>query len=445
MKRADVLNVGLSIHDKQLEVEYQIDKEFRGVISVDFPFEIAADLSVITTSGLWISVFLGQLCLSREIRLQFPIIEGMLEDLTPVITSLYDIRCYRNDIALVEAPIITADTIPARSSSRTQPTERRACTLWSGGTDSTLALILLMKNGYDVIPLHFDINVDVKEIEEMAVSKLSNQLGLPVKHIKVAFPDFITIATLYSDSFAIPPLENSIPHGRELLLFPPALIIASQFNIHYLCPAHENEVWTAQVSHEGKLIWRWDTQSEAMSVVLDNFVSKYVESPLHIFSPTSPITDFNKFAFLLFRHPELLENMSACYWDSWCGECIKCVRYYLYQRALNHSVVQFLHDPVVERNRYLQDYIYSWRNRELPYWTDVQYALYTIVDKHGVALEPLLEDYKKSVYPHIAEEMPKIRNRVFEMYPAKLLPPKWDSQWMEIISRKVESQIDLLQ
>jgi len=425
--RAKSLSVGLSTYERGLEITYQIDEDFRGRVSFEFPFAFTADQAMMSTIGLWEGIFLGQLCLAEEIELQFPIVEGMIEDLEPVIANLYDVRCYRDHIPLVDMPTIRADSIPRAPFCYTRHVSKRACALWSGGTDSTLALILLLNNGYERIPVDFSANVDVMKIERSAVDELADQLDLSVQHVKLDFPDFIPIATRYSNYIGRPPLENSVPHGRELLLLAPTLVIALQFNATNVCLGHENEVWTARVTHQGRSIYRWDTQSEAMTVVLDGFVSKYLNSPVRIFSPVASFTDFRKFAILLMEYPDLLQKMSSCYWDRWCGECTKCVRYCLYQRALGESLISFQHDPVKARNPYLENYVYSWENHELAYWADVQYALYTIVSQEELGLEPLLKDYKDAVYPAIAKEMPAIREKVLRIYPARLLPQDWDS------------------
>lgn len=435
--RAKSLSVGLSTYERGIEITYQIDEDFRGRVSFEFPVPFTADQAIMSTIGLWGSIFLGQLCLAQEIELQFPVVEGMIEHLEPVIASLYDVRCYIDHIPLVDMPTIRADSIPYAPSSHKRRDNKRACALWSGGTDSTLALILLANNGYERIPVDFSANVDVAEIERSAVDELADQLGLSVQHVKLEFPNFIPIATRYSNYIARPPLENSIPHGRELLLIAPTLVLAKQFNATNVSLGHENEVWTARVTHQGRVLWRWDTQSEAMTVVLNGFVSKYLKSPIRIFSPVASFTDFRKFTFLLVEYPDLLLKMSSCYWDRWCGECPKCVRYYLYQRALGESLISFQHDPVKEQNPYLESYVYSWQNRELTYWADIQHALYTIAKNEELGLEPLLKDYKDAVYPAIGKEMTAIREKVLGIYAAKLLPQDWDSS---LVGRSLPSQ-----
>ena len=431
--RAKGLSVDMSIRDRLLQVIYRIDQDSEMKISFEFPFTVEEHESVMSTFGLWAGIFLGQLCLAQEIELHFPIAEGMVEDLEPVISGLYDVRCYREGMPLVQLPTIRADVVASAPHARELHFNKRACVLWSGGTDSTLALRLLLSNGYEAIPVHPSVNVDVAEIERDAVGSLADQLQLSVHHVKLDFPDFVPIATRYSRTIARPPHENSIPHGRELLVVPPALVIADRANATSVCLGHEHEVWTARVTYQGKSIWRWDTQSEAMTAVLDGFVSKYLHSPIRIFSPVATFTDFRKFSILLREYPDLLSNISSCYWDRWCGECTKCVRYYLYQRALGESLISFQHDPVKERNPYLESYVYSWQDRDLTYWADLQYALYTMVQKEVTGLEPLLQDYKDAVYPVIAQEMPAIREKVLGIHPAKLLPQDWDSSLMKRI------------
>ncbi len=431
MMRAKRLLVNMLVYEKKIEVTYKIDEDFQGRVSFGFPFPISASPTVISAVGLWESIFLGQLCLAEEIELQFPIVEGMVEDLQPVVESIYDIRCCRDRISLVNLPIIKARHSPFAAVPVDDQPNKRACVLWSGGKDSTLSIVLLSKNGYEPIPLHFNANVDTVELERKAVIELAEQMKIEVQFVNIDFPDFVPIATRYSDAIARPPFDNSIPHSRELLLLGPAFIISKQLHASNICFGHEKSMWSAQVIYEGKPIWRWDTASEAMVTILNNFITKYIDRSIRVFSPVAPLSDFRSFEMLLREYPNLLQKITSCFFGHWCGKCGKCFRYYLYQRVLGEYCISFQQDPIKERNIHLEKYIYLWQDRERNFWADVQYALYKLVDGSSIESEPMLKYYKDVVYPLISDEMPQIRGQISDIHPNNLIPPDWNYEYGE--------------
>jgi 7-cyano-7-deazaguanine synthase in queuosine biosynthesis len=425
--RAQKLTVGAEINNNRIHVSYLIDTDFDGSLVFEFPFQIESDNLTRSTIGLWTAAFLGQFCLADEIQLKFPVYNEMLEDILPIIGSMYDVRCYRDNLPLFKLPSVVANCSTYDFLlDAMKPIEKRACMLWTGGKDSTLGILYLQKNGYDVVPIHFlNGNVDTADEERWAIDRLAEQMRLVVQTIKMSFPDFVPIATRYSKVIHRKPYENSIPHGRELLFLGPALLAAKSFRASSVCIASGNEDWTAKIVYQGKTIWRWDTASEDITIALQKFIYKYMQMSVNLFPPTAFLSDFQTFATLLIDYPDLLGKSSCCHFGAWCGECSKCVRYYLYQRALGKNIVSFKHDPAKENNWFLNDVIINWRDRETSYWSDLHYSLYTIVNQERNKLEPLLQKYKDNVFPFIESEIHLIRDKVLGIQPVSVLPQTW--------------------
>jgi 7-cyano-7-deazaguanine synthase in queuosine biosynthesis len=429
--RAKNLRVNLSMREQAVDVYYQIDDDFEGALSFQFPFPIECNPVMMSIIGLWESIFLAQLCFAEEVELQFPVVPSMIEDLKPVIQNLYDVRCHREQFPFVDLPDFrTSSPLDIPVSHKLSENNKKACPLWSGGADSTLSLLLLKENDFEVIPIHFGVNYDVARFEKLAVDEINKQLDLPIQYIDVNFPNFFPIVTQYSNCIASPPFHNSIPHGRELMLIAPSLLVANHYGATNICLAHESEVWTAKVTYRDKVFSKNDTQSEEMTLILDNFLSKYLNLPIKLFSPVAALSDFRKFKILLTKYPDVLRNISFCYWDQHCGECPKCIRYYLYQRALGKTVIFFQHDPVKEESPYLKMIIEFWQYRWQSYWIDINYALYNIVNNEK-DLEPLLQTYKDKVYPEIAGEIITIQKKALDTSPVQLLPVSWKSDFVE--------------
>jgi len=205
-----------------------------------------------------------------------------------------------------------------------------------------------------VVPLHVShVNVDAAKSELQAVEKLSGLLDTNFELLQVKFEQFLEIATRYSTKAREYPDINSVPHGRELLLLPVALMYASEFEASTICFGFENSTWTEEFEYEGQRYSRYDTQSEFCNTNLQNVIHRYVSPNISLFSPLASITEYRKFRMIATRFAELAQNTSSCYWGRSCGECSKCVLYYLFQRSLGLEVIQFEHNPIIERNPFI--------------------------------------------------------------------------------------------
>lgn len=425
--RAKHLQVSISKMSHGFSVHYKIDAQEVRSFSFEFPYKIHISDSTLHLIGALESVFLGQLCLADVIQLEFPLSEEILQLIKPVADSVYKVRCFRDELEF-HAPhfIISTSKKPnVTLASDAEPLERtrNVGILWSGGKDSTLAVMLLIQNGYRPFPIHINANIDTFEIEKSAVENLSNKLDIQPQYVILDFPDLLLLLKSYSKVKALPPFHNSVPHGRELLLLGAALVLASEFNMDYICFGLEKNMWIEQITFQGERIERWETGSETAFLALNTLIEQYSDKSVRLFSPVAPLSDFRVFATMAKSHPEFIAKMSSCLFGAWCGECIKCLRYDLYQKALGVDLIPFLKYPDMENNQILKALISSWDNHDQPYWSDIHFALSTIVRKEK-QLAPLLQHYKEAILPRLGD-LNSIEKDVNDLYEAKLLPDGW--------------------
>lgn len=422
IKGADKLTVWTEVKEKSILIHYDIVPGFSGHLTIYMPFNISPyDGLIQSLFGLWGGVFLGQLCLAKSIAFGSPTFAAGWEVLLSIVANLYEIRAYRDRLSFPPLPQPENLNEGYVSPYKTQ-VSNKACLLWSGGIDSSLSLLLLQKNGYEVIPIHVTINTGAIGGEIEAVRNMANQLGVQLHIVSYEFDDYLRIAKSFSNVIDIFPLENPVPHGRELLLVPIAILFALQLGAHVICLGHEHNAWTRQIEYQGRKIYRCDTQSEPANMVMQEFISKFICPEMHLFSPVASLSDYQKFYLMSKRYPEVLANTVSCFWGNWCGLCQKCSLYYILQRMAGLNVLSFQVDPI-DRNEHLRRIIYEWDNRELTNWAEHHFALATIVKagRFGSS-ERLMLHYYDNAFPHIEPTISELERILTTIYDVRLIP-----------------------
>ncbi len=424
--RAESLVVDIKPTRSGFEVFYRIDDSFRNSYKVQFPFRVTIEDELLSLIGLWQAIFVAQLCLAKQITLQFPLSQGMVDDIKPVLKSVYDVRCFREKLPLEkDLPEIVADFYTRETTGTVFYDNRKACLSWSGGKDSTYALHMLRKNKYDVTPINFNINYFTAEAEREAVEHLSKILDVKPIFVEVQFPEFPRIASSYSDVFA-KPHTHPIPHGRELFMFSGALIVANKFGMSYLCGGIEKEAWTDRINYNGIFIFTHDAGSEGIVSVLNHFLAKYLSKPVRVFSPIASHSDYNVFKKVFTQMPHVIDYLASCYYDRWCGECIKCTRYDVYQKSLGREYIKFTdgRKPFEDQNLHLQLMIKGWQDKTQLNWASNQFALYEAV-RRTKNHDSFLKEYYQVAYPQIKKEIGLLKDWVYGDYAAAFLPYHW--------------------
>jgi len=406
-------------------IHYDIDHEFIGDLIIKTPWDITkVPPQILSLLGTFAAIFLGQLSLAEEINIDLPSSPQLISLIEPTIRTLYAVRAYRDKVSINLMPSIKI-TKPVNYWEKCDyKTNLRAVTMWSGGLDSTLAHVLLKDNNYDVYPLHvINANVDAASSELDAVIKLSSILGTHSEQLQFFFDQYFDIATRYSHNARGFPDINSVPHGRELILLPLALIYAANVGASNICFGFENSTWTEQFVFNGETFHRFDTQSEFCNINLQQTIREYISSNVFLFSPIAPITEYRKFKTIVTNYPELAANASFCYWGNSCGLCKKCSLYYIFQRSMGLDVIKFRHNPLRENTTFVQNAIKNW---DKPTSRDSNFALAQIVANRDILTgEDTLLDYEHYVYPKIQHLLSQWQEELLAIHDVSLLPSKF--------------------
>ena len=343
--RADRTHVSLRYEGERLTIEYVVDDRPPAAIRARVPAPPDAALDLI---GAAAGIYLGALTLAREVAVDRPIPAALLDDLRPIAEALYDIRRWRDDLSLTGSPTLTRrvrETVPDA-----RPLDaRRSVLLWSGGKDSTLALMTLRANGYGVHPLHASVNAGAEAPERAAIAELSPLLD--VEHTDdcaLEHPDFLNVSAAYADAWDAFPLSNRVPFGRDLLL----AVLAVPWALHHgagcISLGHDHECRNAMVRYLGKRIPRNDLESAEMALVLERAIQRHVNPELRLLPPVANLAELRILRDMLVEYPEMMRRTSFCFWGSNCGRCAKCLRYFLAARVYQPGLLSFEANPLAE-------------------------------------------------------------------------------------------------
>jgi len=424
MKRtATTLSIFQRHTSNKMKLEYHIDNEFSGDISIDFDFDISTQDKALHLFNCLGTVFLSQLCLAEKVMCCFSVDGPTFEYILPTICTLYAVRAYRDEIPAIHSPVFVTPNQRPKFSKSTLVSANKAVLLWSGGIDSTLSLMLLRKNGYEVNTLHIsNVNGDPKAtISELrAVQELGKILSAEAFTSQIQFPQFSDICERYSSNAGTFPQVNTVPHGRELLLLPVAAVYANLTNSDSICFGFENSAWTDQIEYEGALYSRSDTQSEFCLLNLQHFIREVCFMRFRLFSPVAPLSEYYKFSSFVTLYPQLAPKTSFCFWGENCGLCQKCSLYYLLQRSLKVSMINFANNPITLKSPFIIRAMNSWNDIN---FRERNLALSDITLRGDIEdEEALLTEYSNRVLPHTKPFLDEWRSYLTQAFPVALLP-----------------------
>ncbi len=409
----------------QIEIAYAMDDAYEGSILIglpDWPGDDSSELAALF--DVWAGAFLAQLCLARTLNLPNGFDPDAWTTLSPVVQHLYDVRAYRDSLSLMEVPTVVGPVV------KTSPLNQNldpmhSILLWSGGVDSTLAEVLLRANYYRTTAVHVQLNEGAIAGETRAVTKLAQHFRRDVEVVTFDFPQFLDIACRYSDVINHFPIDNAIPHGRELVLIPIGIAVGSRGTAGRITLGHEYNAWKRHIAYQGRDIPKCDTQSEASNIVLDDYLARFYSSGLHLFSPVAALSDYLKFKLLAQLDLGALECTSACFWGRNCGVCAKCTLHYLLQRALSLDVFQFRQDPLTT-STILRRMILEFSDRSQTNWREMQVALCSIIRMSAFSAdEELLVFYASNAFPVLRDELALIELELSTPQPVALLPQRF--------------------
>ncbi len=388
----------------KIAVDYEIDELGKDIVNVTLPYAVKLNNTHLALIGLITSFVLAKLCLADQIDLEFPISTEMVNSGLPLLELLYDARCYRDHIDLKPLPQINIiDELhlvaPIKEKHKCDPLHAQL--LWSGGKDSTLSLLLLQANGYKVSGFHATINAATEFIEMESAQKLGKLFSQDLDFIYIDPSPFAKLGTYYSPTFGKYPKHNSIPQGRDFILFTILAILSDSKDSNILCSGSEYELYSKILSHQGKSIYRHDAQSKKGYELIAGFLSRWYSNGFQVFSPVAPLTEYRSFKILSTIAPKSFDFLSSCFWGNWCGECLKCFRYSLIQKSLGLDLINFKKDPLASSS-FLDLYINEWDNTNNTYREEIYYCLNILSSQKDIAATyDKLNYYAKELFPKI--------------------------------------------
>ena len=341
--RADALEIESDVVEDRFIAVYRCDQ--RALAQREFRVPPLHDGSRALLE-IAVALYLGSLALAREIRVRYPIPQGLLSRFAPVAEALYDIRRWRDDLDLSGGPSITAPETKIEPE-RCELEPERSLVLWSGGKDSTLSLLTLRANGHDTIPVHFVVNAGSEDPERQAVQEISDILGIaPIESVRVEHPEFLDFSSAFADSWDAFPLSNRVPFGRDLLLTAMAIPWALHCGAGNVALGHDNECRNAYVEYRGRRIPRNDIECADIAVRVECAIQAFVHPDLRLLPPVANLAELRILRDMLVDHPSLMSRTSFCFWGRNCGQYAKCLRYYLADRVFATNLLNFEANPL---------------------------------------------------------------------------------------------------
>jgi 7-cyano-7-deazaguanine synthase in queuosine biosynthesis len=418
---ARVLTLTLGTSPRGIDLRYAVDDRPDAAIQIRYPEGVAlpaATIDLIAAAG---AIYLGSLALVEEIRIEAPVSPGLLRDVSPIVEMLYDIRRWKDELPLGPLPTITASERERVEPLNARLNRQATAALWSGGKDSTLALITLRANGYIAHPVHMTANSGVEDIAQQAVARLAADLSESPVTILIEHDDFIDFTNTYATEWDRFPLCNRIPFGRDLLLAAVAVPFAIHRGAACVSMGHDNECRTAVVDYHGKVIPRNDLESAAGAIVLEAAMRRHVHPDLTLLPPVANLSELRILHDMFGSHEELMAKSAFCFWGENCGRCAKCLRYYLADRVYGSGNLSFQENPLGEGMCPELDEILAPNPRSTLFQQEVLLLLGRLVEQDDVrAEETEIERFRRVQFARVQP--------LLDSWEAELLAERRDPQ-----------------
>ncbi|MFI5591697.1 7-cyano-7-deazaguanine synthase [Amycolatopsis sp. NPDC051758] len=321
------------------------------------------------------AIIAGQALLAPRISMGFPISAAAARPIIALAGMLYGAHAYVQRRSWRD-PEIDFPVLRQRAQTSHTLNRRRAVLLWSGGKDALAALKVLRQNGFEVHGLHANASFSCAEHEREAAVALADSFDLPLLDIELDWDLIRALGKENSNSFDRYPLDNAVPHGRDLVLLVAAAIIARRIEAAYVCAGYEFDLWNKTVTWQRREVVRHDIQSRLACTQVDRLMR--LALGVGFFSPIAPLREFAILKNLLTTERACWRHMQSCFWGAWCGECTKCLRYELAQQAIGIPAITFRKNPLCSPALALENLVSSIEDRSIPYWEQQVFCIFEL-------------------------------------------------------------------
>lgn len=318
-------------------VEFTDGRSLVDKLKVIYPMPIddLIDLSIICN---YVVIFLSQMFLLQgEISLVCD--EKDIKNYTDILRALYAIRNYQEGVC-IQVPQIKWITYH-KSATVNNFQETKVLNLVSGGKDSLVSDILLNKNNACIKRCFLSgLNISSSAYEKSACENLYDSFD--IIELK-GFDALVNKLVEISDCYGIPPTNNFIPKGRDLLTVIFSYPLAIYYNCNFIAHGCEKDLWEKVVVKEGIKIPMHDSQCKLVIVPMSEQL--YGATGIRLFSPIAGMHEIFILTWLMKNRPDYIQKMHSCFFEEWCGKCSKCLRYYLIQKRLGLSIIKYKSNP----------------------------------------------------------------------------------------------------
>ena len=340
-KVAKVISVHAYIVEKDsIVIRYSISFQDGTIVEDEIlvqynqPLNIAFSISLIEN---YFGIFLSQLFLSTG-AIDLVCSGRELPFFQKVADLLYNVRNYEEGTDYYPKPF-NFSNLPVEQ--QRKENDSVVMNLISGGKDSLASDFLLQENGATVHRCFIaGLNVTVGEKEKIACERLYRHFDTIVLH---GLDRLVKLLIQISDCYGQPPQKNYIPKGRDILTIALIYPLAVQRRCSFISHSCEKDLWENNVIVDKKAIPLHDSQSrlvvESMSKQLE------LSTGIGLFSPICGMHEIYILAWLIKTNPSKVGLIQSCFYDSWCGKCSKCLRYYLAEKSFGSSLINFQVDP----------------------------------------------------------------------------------------------------
>lgn len=341
---------------------------FNGVVTVKYSKNINSTLIDIGFINNVFKVFLAQLFLIDNVH-GLSCTESEEIHYSILLDLLYSIRNYeegtQRKVALSGTHFLSQSNIAISGSDC-----KNVLNLISGGKDSFASYLILKQNNCNIHNCFINgLNIDSSMYEYESCKNLYKE-GFDFIDLE-GFDQLIQIASRFSKCLNCPPVYNSIPRGRDLLSITLVLPYVKLYGCSFVSHGCEYELWNNNIVNDTQIIPLHDSQSFYVIKEMNELLKKHFG--IGVFSPIAGLHEYYILKQLLLNYPEKVLHIQSCFFDSWCGRCKKCLRYYLIQKSIQGNVLHFKNDPEKMITEYTTRY--SLRDIYMPYCLEFRHLL----------------------------------------------------------------------
>lgn len=365
----------------------------------------------------------AQACLAPGIEVQNRRLPAGAGDLLGSVSSLlYGSHAYSQRRASWPQPQVRLrDDRPTLWPPGSLPSTRGCALLWSGGKDALAGLLVLRANEFDVRGVHVKANDAVVENERRAALAIGKTMALSLAEASVDWSGIAQLTERHSTRPVAYPSSNQIPFGRDLVLASVATAALPGSLPGWVALGLENELLTKEILFAGEVVMRHDVQSLPGLKLASELL--HLTTGCRAFSPIASLPELAVMKFLLTAAPRAWDDITSCFWADWCGECPKCVRYFLAEAVVGVSRIPFTRSPLANGAPGVRAVAEAVEDETLPFRETQVLGLYALLDRGALETCPEIRELLRAAAPTLSRDRDRFRHYVESEHPMSELPP----------------------